>query len=176
MAQTTFRVVNLNPGFKYKAGSGFWYKTGYDGGVNTQGTVDPADDTVTAVSDTFNNEDARGIFIWISDANTAGAVGDLLDAGTPMERFANPQDFVLDGDVTDPTTIAGMVAMFLSTETFAWTPNNPEYNTVAPVLKDGITANPDFDPSGNPVAPGGANPVHKVRDEALNFTFTTLVV
>jgi hypothetical protein len=58
---------------------------------------------------------------------------------------------------------------------FAWQPKNPEWNTVAPLLKDGVTANPDFDNSGNPIKYGSTDHADRVGDLCKHFEVTTVV-
>jgi hypothetical protein len=52
---------------------------------------------------------------------------------------------------------------------FVWRPKNPAYNTVAPLLKDGVTANPDFDNTGNPELADGSGKANRVGDVCKHF-------
>jgi hypothetical protein len=144
MATTTFKVTNLNPDFEFI--DGFWFKVGSDGGVNTQGTTDPSDDTITPSAGTYA-DDRRGDWIW-----------------------CNGTEFTLDGDAsTEPRSHAGLIKAGLEQEVFVWRPKNPAYNTVAPLLKDGVTANPDFDNTGNPELADGSGKANRVGDVCKHF-------
>ncbi len=175
MAKTAFRVINLNPDFEIPAGSGFWFRANSTGGVNTAGTVDPADDTVVPAGGMSNNGQP-GIWVFISPADLTSTVGDTVNLGTPLEKFESPTDFFVDGDATAPHSTAGQLFQALLDETFIWLPKNPEYNTVAPLLKDGVTANPDFDNTGNPFLADGVTRADVTSSVCAHFTVETLVV
>ena len=178
MAITVFRVINLDPTFRYQAGSGFWFRANSDGSllIDDQGTVDPADDVIIGDRPAGQSADTEGTFIWLSKEGLTSTVGDILNTGTPLEKFENPQDFVVDGDAADPRSTAAVLLGALAGETFQWLPNNPEYNTVAPLLKDGLTPNPDFDNTGNPFLADGVTRASRTNDQCLKYIIETLVV
>jgi hypothetical protein len=160
MATTKFRVVNKNPGFEYPDGSGFWLITNSDGGIDPDTNDDGvADDPSTIAPAGVYADDDRGVFVWLS----------------PEDASVTKYEFDVDGDVADPRSIAGMLRAGLEEKSFCWLPNNPDYNTVAPFLKDGVTPNPDFDNSNNPIKYGSTDHADKVGDLCKHFEVTTTV-
>jgi hypothetical protein len=152
----TLRVINHNPAFRYQGGSGFWHTVRNDGGVNTMGTIDPADDTTTAPIGTQG--DTRGTWVWL----------------TPVGDTSGKYDFVIETDGE-----ADLLAQNLANMSYQFLPSNPPYNTVAPLLKDGVTENPDFDNSGNPdlikdsiILIGDVTKAQKTNDKCKHFTVT----
>lgn len=180
MAKTVFRVMNSNPDFEIPAGSGFWFTNQSDGGIaiDDQGTVDDSDDTILdeQAPTATKGSDERGTWVFVSPAGLTSTVGDTVNIGTPLEKFENMYDFEVDGDAADPRTNAGMLFLGLNNESFVWLPKNPEYNTVAPLLKDGVTANPDFDNLSNPFLVDGTTNASKVGDVCQHFIVETVVV
>lgn len=152
-----FRVVNLNPDFEIPAGSGFWFRANSTGDLFDDVPVSPVG---------MSNNGRPGIFVPITAADEATTIGDLLDVGTPLERFACATDFLVDD------SDAVVMENALNDEVFTWLPKNPEYNTVAPYLKDGTTANPDFDNTGNPVLADGTTKASVTASLCKHFTVT----
>ncbi len=176
MATTTvFRVINHDETFRYQAGSGFWFRANSDGGLDPDANDDGTADDPVQIRPAGKSADTEGTFVWLSPEGLDSDVGDTIDDGTPLVRLENPLDFVVDGDATDPTSTAGVLFNALSGETFQWLPNNPPYNTVAPLLKDGVTANPDFDNSNNPFLPGGIAHASRTNEQCLKYTIETFV-
>ena len=125
MAKTTFTVDLVQEIYEFPYG--FFVDLKSTGGVNTAGTIDPADDTVVAPIGVEGGNEERGF--WVDLKN----------------------DFECDGDVTDAGSSAYLLNNYLLAQSFAWNPSNPAYNTVAPFEKDGVTENANFDNSNNPV-------------------------
>lgn len=125
MAKTKFVVKNLNPDFPHV--DGFWLTARNDGGIVTQGTIDPSDDTYVPAKGTHGTDD-RGTWVW-----------------------CNETEFEVDGDVNVAGTNANLLKSALDDKWFYWLPENTEWNRTAPFLKDGVTANPDYDRSQNPL-------------------------
>ena len=126
MATTTFTVTNLNPDFEFP--NGFWFDPRNDGGIDLNTDDDGTDDVVVAPNGVTTN-DSRGVWVWVDG-----------------------QTFDIDGSSSVVGTQANILKNALQSRTFAWTPHNPDYDTVAPYLKDGTTENPNFDNSGNPIS------------------------
>ena len=124
MAQTTFTVTNLNPDFEFP--HGFWYNPRNDGGLDLN-TDDDGSDDVEYPPNGVTTNDPRGVWVWL-----------------------NGETFVIDGSSSVAGTQAAILKNSLASEAFAWVPQNPDYNTVSPYLKDGTTENRNFDNSGNP--------------------------
>ena len=147
---TTFTVTNLNPDFEFV--DGFWFDPKNDGGTDAGLDAIPgnADDVYHAPLGLTTN-DARGVFVWV-----------------------NGQSFDIDGDVAVATSQAYLLKNALLNRSFPWFPKNPAYNTVAPFLKDGTTANPDYDASGNPALHSdGSTPAAIVGDKCRHFSVVT---
>ncbi len=157
MAKTTFTVFNLNEDFPYQAGSGFYLSPFSDGGIDPDTNNDGVADDPSTIAPAGIHADDEGIWIWLSGG------GKTIT-------------FDLDGDYqNEPRSIAGMVYNTLDTMTYNWKPKNPDYNTVAPVLKDGVTPNPDFDDSNNPILPDGTSKAQTFNDECKHFNITVTV-
>ncbi len=162
MAVTTFTVDLLQPIYEFPYG--FYVDVKTTGGINTQGTLDPADDTYTAPIGVEGNDEERGF--WVDLKN----------------------DFDCDGDVADAGSTAYLLNQYLLAQSFAFNPSNPAYNTVAPLLKDGVTPNDVFDNSGNPLlvtpltGPITISPdeditrAYRTMDNCRRFAVTTVVV
>ena len=118
MAKTTFTVTLLKE--IYEKPYGFYVDLKSTGGVNTAGTIDPADDVTVAPIGVEGGNEERGF--WVD--------------------LKNPFD--CDGDVADPLSSASLLNNFLITRGYAWNPSNPAYDTVAPYEKDGVTENANF--------------------------------
>jgi hypothetical protein len=161
MATTKFRVVNLNPDFEYPVGSGFWLTTYSDGGIDPDTNDDGVADDPSTIppAGTYSDAEERGIYVWLS----------------PSDTSVTKYEFDVDGDVANPRSKAGMLRSALEEMWFAWQPKNPEWNTVAPVLKDGVTPNPDFDNSGNPIKWQSTDHADRVGDLCKHFEVTTTV-
>ena len=148
MATTEFTVTNLQDIYEFPYG--FFVTLRSEGGVDTQGTEDPVDDVTIPTRGVYNNDDARGQ--WVDLKNPFEVEGDVAVVGSQAEILFN----------------------YLNTKEYQWYPSNPAYDTVAPLSKDGVTANPNFDPSGNPLDLGGAS-LERVGEMARHFTITTIV-
>lgn len=140
--QTEFDVSNLHDGYEFPYG--FFITLRSDGGVDTEGTEDPSDDETIPARGTFNNDEARGIWV------------DLKDS------------FMVDGDAEQEGTPAAFLLAYLNTREFQWLPSNPSWDDVSPLLKDGVTSNPNYDPDNNPVDLEG-QPVGVVGAMARHF-------
>ncbi len=150
MASTTFTVTNLNPDFEYV--DGFWFDPKNDGGIDLNTDDDGTDDVVVAPNGVTTN-DSRGVWVWV-----------------------NGQSFVIDGDVAVAGTQSNILKNGLQNRSFAWVPKNPAYNTVAVYLKDGTTANPDYDDSNNPVLHSdGTTPCATIGDICRHFGIAVVV-
>jgi hypothetical protein len=106
---------------------------------------------IEAPHGTYNPDDHRGTWVWCN--------------GTP---------FQIDGDVAERGSNAFMLKAGLDAEYFVWRPKNPQYDTVSPLLKDGVTANPNFNDAGNPDAVGGGQ-AQMVGDACRHFNVSTVI-
>lgn len=105
-------------------------------------TVDDGTDDVQIAPQGASNNGERGLWVWIDQA------------------------FEVD------TADAVLLENALNDETFIWLPKNPAYNTVAPVLKDGVTTNPDFDNTMNPLLADGVTLASVTSSVCKHFTVT----
>jgi hypothetical protein len=158
MAKTIFRFDLVQPIYEFPYG--FYVDIKSTGGTNTQGTLDPADDTYTPPAGVEGGDEERGF--WVDLKN----------------------DFECDGDVAVVGSPANLLNKYLISQSFLFNPSNPPYNTVAPYLKDGVTENPNFDNSENPVllTPdtsygfGDSTRAYRTMDECRRFAVATVVV
>jgi len=154
MAKTLFTVTSLNPDFALPYG--FYLRVANDGGLDANTDDGGIDDVQVAPSGAYDN-----------DTNTKGIWIDLMN------------EFEVDGDVAVVGSKAYSLNAALLDQKFTWLPSNPDYNAVAPLLKDGVTDNPDYDDSANPIAfevgGGGTDRCQKVGDIAQLFTVATVV-
>ena len=157
MAKTTFTVVNLNEDFPYQAGSGFYFSPFSDGGIDPDTNDDGVADDPSTIAPAGIHADDEGIWIWLSGG------GKTIT-------------FDLDGDYqNEPRSIAGLVFAGLDKMTYNWKPKNPDYNTVAPLLKDGVTTNPDYYDTDNPLAADGTSNAQTFNDLCKHFNITVTV-
>lgn len=157
MATVKFQVENLNPDYEIPAGSGVWLDLRNPGGLDRNTDDDGTDDVEVAARGVFGNRHEPGIFIWIDngDGENTFEVTGTQTAGVP-----------------DAGTQAEFLFNHLTSQVFAWQPKNPAYDTVAPLLKDGVTANGNFDPSGNPEIVVGGDTAQTVGTLCQHFKVT----